>query len=69
MGDQHSKPADHPGQDDSGYRPNVNQVRDEPIPASHEESPRQQAVERNEQFSGGRAAKPGGEVDTQDRPA
>jgi len=70
MGDQNTKPADQSEQDDLGYRPNVNQVRDEPIPASHEEDPRQEAVERNEEFSGGRpAVKPDGEVHTRNRPA
>ena len=62
MGDQSTRPDDQPELDDLGYRPNVNQVRDEPIPASHEEDPRQEAVEQNEQHSGRRAAKPDGEV-------
>jgi len=49
----------------AGYQPSVNQVRDEPIPASHEEDPRQEAVERNEQFPGGQhPAKPDGEAGT-----
>jgi hypothetical protein len=69
MGDQNTEPADQSEQDDLGYWPNVNQVRDEPVPASHEEDPRQEAVERNEQYAGGRSAKPDGEVNTQDRPA
>jgi hypothetical protein len=39
MGNQDTKPADQSGQDDLGYRPGVNQVRDEPIPASHDGTP------------------------------
>ena len=35
MGDQETRPAEQSEQDDMGYRPSVNQVRDEPIPASH----------------------------------
>jgi hypothetical protein len=55
----------NPGQDESGYRPNVNQVRDEPIPASHDEDLTQEAVVRNEQYSGGPSdTRPDGEVDT-----
>lgn len=63
MGDQETRPAERSEQDDMGYRPSVNQVRDEPIPASHEENPRQEAVERNEQFYASRSAKPDDEVD------
>lgn len=35
----------------TGHQANVNQVREEPMPASHHEDPRQEAVERNEEHS------------------
>jgi hypothetical protein len=49
MRNQHTKPAGQSEQDDLGYRPNVNQMRDEPIPASHDGDARQEAVQQNEQ--------------------
>lgn len=36
----------------TGYRPGVNQRRDEPMPASGNEDPRQEAVVRNEEHAG-----------------
>ena len=36
-----------------GYRPNVNQVRHEPMPASHDADQRQEAVVRNEELGTG----------------
>jgi hypothetical protein len=62
MRDHNTEPGDQPELDDLGYRPNVNQMRDEPIPASHESGPRQEAVEQNEQHSSHRSARPDGEV-------
>jgi hypothetical protein len=35
---------------DIGYQPQVNQVRDEPVPASADDEHRQEGVERNEQL-------------------
>jgi len=47
--------SDHAGQ--TGYRPGVNQRRHEPMPASHHDDLRQQAVVRNEEHArdGGQA--------------
>lgn len=57
--------AANSGQGEPCYQPDVNQVRDEPIPASHDEDPRQEAVVRTEQYSGGPSGtRPDGEVDT-----
>ncbi|MHB1593163.1 MAG: hypothetical protein ACYCO9_18800 [Streptosporangiaceae bacterium] len=60
--------------DDIGYRPNVNQIRDEPMPASQHDEPHQEAEVRNEEYHARRARarsdatglppKPDGEVDT-----
>lgn len=33
------------------HEPNVNQIQDEPIPASHDDDRRQEAVVRNEELS------------------
>jgi hypothetical protein len=33
------------------HQARVNQVRDEPMPASHDDDPRQEAVVRNEEYS------------------
>jgi hypothetical protein len=37
--------------DTADHQANANQVRDEPVPASHHEDPRQEAVVRNEEHS------------------
>lgn len=37
---------------ETGYRPGVNQRRHEPLPASHHDDPRQEAVLRNEEHAG-----------------
>jgi hypothetical protein len=37
---------------ETGYRPNVNQRRREPMPASHHDERRQEAVLRNEEHAG-----------------
>lgn len=37
--------------DQTGYRPSVNQRQHEPMPASHEDDPRQEAVVRNEEHA------------------
>jgi hypothetical protein len=37
---------------ESSYQSSANQVRDEPLPASHHDDPRQEAVERNEEQAG-----------------
>lgn len=37
--------------DQTGYRPSVNQRRHEPMPASHHDDPRQEAVVRNEEHA------------------
>ncbi len=34
---------------EQGYQANTNQARDEPIPASHEDEPGQEAVVRNQE--------------------
>ena len=45
--------------DQTGYRPSVNQRRHEPMPASHHDDLRQEAVVRNEEHaSGGDQARP-----------
>jgi hypothetical protein len=41
--------GDHASQ--TGYRPSVNQRRDEPMPASHHDDLRQEAVVRNEEHA------------------
>jgi hypothetical protein len=38
-------------QDETGYQANVNQARREPIPASHQEERRPEAVVRNEEHA------------------
>ena len=42
---------DEAGREEAGHQANVNQVRDEPMPASRHDDPRQDAVERNEDYS------------------
>jgi hypothetical protein len=37
---------------ETGYRPATNQRRDEPMPASRDDNPRQEAVVRNEEHDG-----------------
>jgi hypothetical protein len=44
-----SEAAEHAGQ--TGYRPSVNQRRHEPMPASHHDDLRQEAVIRNEEHA------------------
>jgi len=36
---------------ETGYQPSVNQRQDEPMPASHQDDPRQEAVVRNEEHA------------------
>jgi hypothetical protein len=54
---------DQAGEDDEPdgieHRANVNQVRHEPMPASHHADPDQQAVQRNEEHSADAAARSG----------
>ena len=56
---KNSKAAKDNGVDETGYKANVNQARDEPIPASHHEERQQDAVLRNEEYSSGYPAAPG----------
>ncbi len=42
--------ADAAQLEELGYRPNVNQVRHEPLPASHDADQRPEAVVRNEEL-------------------
>lgn len=37
---------------ESSYQSSANQVRDEPLPASRHDDPRQEAVQRNEEHAG-----------------
>jgi hypothetical protein len=39
--------------DQTGYRPSVNQHRHEPMPASRDDDPRQEAIVRNEEHARG----------------
>ncbi|MGH3400175.1 MAG: hypothetical protein ACRDPO_36390 [Streptosporangiaceae bacterium] len=64
------KPAGQdPAADEAGieHQANTNQVRHEPVPASHDDRPRPAAVERNEESAArGAAAGPGDDNDDQD---
>ena len=42
----------------TGYRPSVNQAREEPVPASHHEDRDQEAVLRNEELGQGHREEP-----------
>jgi hypothetical protein len=53
--DEHRRTADREAKDwarQTGYPPGVNQRRHEPMPASHHDDRRQEAVERNEEHAG-----------------
>jgi hypothetical protein len=45
--------------EETGHQANVNQVRHEPMPASHHDDPRQEAVERNEEYAHARERREG----------
>jgi hypothetical protein len=53
--DERQRAADREARDwskQTGYRPGVNQVRHEPMPASRHDDRRQEAVVRNEEHAG-----------------
>lgn len=43
--------ADQADETARNHQASANQVRDEPMPASHDDDPRQEAVVRNEEYS------------------
>jgi hypothetical protein len=54
--------------EETGYRPGVNQRRHEPMPASHHDERRQEAIVRNEQHAAGHAqARPSRSARRRDR--
>ena len=53
-----ARAADKSDDEQAGYQANVNQARQEPVPASHGEQRRQEAVVRNEDYAHGHPARP-----------
>ena len=56
--EQNANPANTSEEAESGYQANVNQARQEPVPASHDEDRRPEAVVRNEEYAHGHPARP-----------